>query len=101
MTINAHPELPDFEYIRPASLSEASRFLAEHAGEARPLLGGTDVFVRMRDGFWRDKYLVDVKNLDGTSELKFRETGDEVRSGWADSWCSRQYEPCDAGRKGV
>jgi len=77
MTINAHPELPDFEYIRPVSLSEASRFLAEHAGEARPLLGGTDVFVRMRDGFWRDKYLVDVKNLDGTSELKFRETGDE------------------------
>jgi carbon-monoxide dehydrogenase medium subunit len=77
MTINAHPELPDFEYIRPASISEASRFLAEHAGEARPLLGGTDIFVRMRDGFWRDKYLVDVKNLDGTSEISFRATGDE------------------------
>ncbi len=64
MSINAHPELPEFDYIRPASLSEASRFLAEHAGEARPLLGGTDIFVRMRDGFWHDKYLVDVKHLD-------------------------------------
>jgi CO/xanthine dehydrogenase FAD-binding subunit len=71
MTINAHPELPEFDYIRPATLSEASRFLAEHAGEARPLLGGTDIFVRMRDGFWHDKYLVDVKNLDGTNELHF------------------------------
>ncbi len=47
-------------------LVEASRFLAQHAGEARPLLGGTDIFVRMRDGFWHDKYLVDVKRLDGT-----------------------------------
>jgi CO/xanthine dehydrogenase FAD-binding subunit len=71
MTINAHPELPEFEYIQPTTLLEASQFLAQHPGVARPLLGGTDIFVRMRDGFWRDKYLVDVKNLDGTAELRF------------------------------
>jgi carbon-monoxide dehydrogenase medium subunit len=71
MSLDAHPELPEFDYIRPASLQEASRFLAEHAGEARPLLGGTDIFVRMRDGFWHDRYLVDVKKLDGTDELRF------------------------------
>ena len=75
MTINAHPELPEFDYIRPATLEEASRFLSDHAGEARPLLGGTDIFVRMRDGFWHDKYLVDVKNLDGTDNLHFHPTG--------------------------
>ena len=73
MSITAHPELPEFDYIRPASLLEASRFLAEHAGEARPLLGGTDIFVRMRDGVWQDKYLVDVKHLDGTSSLRFEQ----------------------------
>lgn len=71
MSLNAHPELPEFDYVRPLSLKEASQFLAAHAGEARPLSGGTDVFVRMRDGFWKDKYLVDIKNLDGTSELAF------------------------------
>lgn len=71
MTLNAHPELPEFDYIRPASLMEASRFLAQHPGEARPLLGGTDIFVRMRDGFWHDKYLVDVKNLDSTHDFHF------------------------------
>ncbi|MEW5868484.1 MAG: FAD binding domain-containing protein [Chloroflexota bacterium] len=71
MAINAHPELPEFDYIRPSTLMEASRFLAQHPGEARPLLGGTDIFVRMRDGFWHDKYLVDVKKLDGTGELVF------------------------------
>jgi carbon-monoxide dehydrogenase medium subunit len=71
MTIDAHPELPEFEYIRPATLMEASRFLVQHAGEARPLLGGTDIFVRMRDGFWHDKYLLDVKHLDGMRDLHF------------------------------
>jgi CO/xanthine dehydrogenase FAD-binding subunit len=71
MTINAHPELPEFDYIQPATLMEASQFLAQHAGEARPLLGGTDIFVRMRDGFWHDKYLVDIKKLDGTGDLRF------------------------------
>lgn len=71
MAIDAHPELPEFDYLRPATLLEASRFLAQHPAEARPLSGGTDIFVRMRDGFWHDKFLVDVKNLDGTGELGF------------------------------
>lgn len=81
MTINAHPELPEFDYIRPATLEEASRFLAEHAGEARPLLGGTDIFVRMRDGFWRDHYLVDVKRLAETAQLRFEPGGNGHGSG--------------------
>lgn len=68
---NAHPGLPEFEYIKPASLADASQFLAQHPGEARPFSGGTDTFVRMRDGFWNDKYLVDIKGLDGTDELSY------------------------------
>jgi CO/xanthine dehydrogenase FAD-binding subunit len=35
------------------------------------MLGGTDTFVRMRDGFWKDKYLVDVKGLDGVDQMAF------------------------------
>ncbi|HEX9616909.1 MAG TPA: xanthine dehydrogenase family protein subunit M [Anaerolineales bacterium] len=74
--ISAHPGLPEFDYIRPKTLAEASEFLAEHPGQARPFLGGTDVFVRMRDGIWKEKFLVDVKNLDGTKEIRFDpETG--------------------------
>lgn len=71
MTLNAHPTLPEFEYIRPKTLAEASEFLSRHADSARPFLGGTDTFVRMRDGFITPKYLVDVKNLDGTGEIHF------------------------------
>lgn len=69
--LEPHVALPEFDYIKPASLDEASQFLASHAGESRPLLGGTDIFVRMRDGHWHDKYLVDVKGLDGTDVLSF------------------------------
>lgn len=70
MSINPHPTLPKFDYFRPATLIEASEFLARNP-EARPFLGGTDVFVRMRDGFLAPKFLVDVKHLDGTNELHY------------------------------
>lgn len=71
MSINTHPTLPEFEYFRPETLVEASEFLASHPDEARPFLGGTDVFVRMRDGFITSKFLVDIKHLDGTNDLRF------------------------------
>lgn len=65
------PGLPEFDYVKLGSLAAASQFLAEHPGEARPFMGGTDVFVRMRDGFWKEKYLVDVKGLDGMQDITF------------------------------
>jgi carbon-monoxide dehydrogenase medium subunit len=71
MSLNTHPALPEFEYIQPTSLVEASEFLANHSADARPFLGGTDVFVRMRDGFLTPKFLVDVKYLNGTNDLRF------------------------------
>ncbi len=69
--INPHPGLPELEYVKPASLKEASRFLAEHDGVARPFSGGTDSFVRLRDGILKLDFLVDIKGLEGTKELSF------------------------------
>jgi carbon-monoxide dehydrogenase medium subunit len=57
--------------VKPTSLAAASRFLAEHADQARPFMGGTDVFVRMRDGFWKEKYIVNVKGLGGMDDIRF------------------------------
>jgi carbon-monoxide dehydrogenase medium subunit len=71
MALNTHPALPEFEYIRPGTLAEASDFLVRHAADARPFLGGTDVFVRMRDGLLTPKFLVDVKSLPGMNDLHF------------------------------
>jgi carbon-monoxide dehydrogenase medium subunit len=69
--IEAHPMLPEFNYIKPQSLPEATSFLVTHAGEAQPFMGGTDIFVRMRDGLSSVKFLVDVKNLDGMNEISY------------------------------
>jgi len=69
--INPHPGLPELEYLKPTSLIEASKFLADHAGEARAFSGGTDCFVRLRDGVWKAGTLVDVKQLEGVKELSF------------------------------
>ena len=71
MSLNPTPGLPEFEYIKPASIGEASAFLVEHAGEARPFMGGTDTFVRLRDKAWHEKYLVDVKNFEGMNDISF------------------------------
>jgi CO/xanthine dehydrogenase FAD-binding subunit len=71
MKPQTHPTLPEFDYIKPESLAEASQFLALHPDEARPFLGGTDIFVRMRDGFLAPKFLLDVKHLDGTDTIRF------------------------------
>lgn len=69
--LNAHPKLPEFDYVRPETIDQATRFLIDHAGEAHLLLGGTDMLIRMRDGFWKPKYLVDVKGLEGMKDITF------------------------------
>ena len=71
MSRNAHPSLPEFEYIKPVSFAEACKFLADNAGNARPLMGGTDTFVRIRDGFYKEEFIVDVKGLPGMKEIHF------------------------------
>jgi len=71
MSINPHPTLPEFDYIKPKNIEEAAKFLVEHPGQSRPLSGGTDIFVRLRDGVWKDKFLVEIKHLDGMNEISF------------------------------
>ena len=64
--------IAEFDYLRPQTLQEAVEFLAAHNGEARPFMGGTDLFVRLRDGFYSEtKYVVDLKNLPGMQEITF------------------------------
>ena len=65
------PGLPSFDYIRPSSPQEVTKLLLKSKGDARLFMGGTDVFVRMRDGFFAPKYLIDVKRLPGMTDIKF------------------------------
>jgi CO/xanthine dehydrogenase FAD-binding subunit len=65
------PGLPSFDYIKPASPAEVSKLLLKRNGDARLFMGGTDVFVRMRDGFIAPRFLIDVKRLSGMTAIKF------------------------------
>ncbi len=57
--------LPEFKYVRPISIAEATAALAANEG-ARPIAGGTDLLPNLRRGLGEPKALVD---LSGVSEL--------------------------------
>ncbi len=63
-------------YYRPRSLEEALEILAQRAGEARPIAGGTDVLVAACDGKVRREALFDVSAV---PELKgIEDRGDHL-----------------------
>lgn len=78
----ASPVLPAFDYVRAQSPQEVSDLLLEYAAEARLYMGGTDILVRMRDGFYTPKVLIDVKHLPGMNEIHF-DNGTGLRLGAA------------------
>ncbi|HXG52748.1 MAG TPA: FAD binding domain-containing protein [candidate division Zixibacteria bacterium] len=55
--------LPDFEYIRPASLKEAARVLSDLGPEAMAVAGGTDVYPKMKRGQFTPRHLVSLRTL--------------------------------------
>ena len=69
-----------FAYERPTRLDDAIALLASGDAEARPLAGGTDLIIRLRDGTIRPRTVVDIKGL---AELDgdIREDGENLRIG--------------------
>jgi CO/xanthine dehydrogenase FAD-binding subunit len=65
-----------FAYERPDRLADALALLAELGPDARPLAGGTDLIIRIRDGSIRPTTVVDVKRV---AEL---ERAIRVEDGW-------------------
>jgi len=55
--------LPEIDLLRPKTLPEALAMLAERAPAAKPLAGGTNVVVELRDGHHGGKSLVDLSRL--------------------------------------
>ena len=60
-----------FEYVAPASLQEALEALARHGERARPLAGGTDLFLRMERGGWAPDVVVDLKGVPGLADIRY------------------------------
>jgi aerobic carbon-monoxide dehydrogenase medium subunit len=64
-----------FDYLRPASLEEACAALAGSDGGAKPLAGGTDLVVQMKEAGLRPTLLVSLRDVPG---LSFLELADDL-----------------------
>jgi carbon-monoxide dehydrogenase medium subunit len=65
------PELPQFNYIKAESAERAIDLLQQKGAAARILMGGTDLFVQMRNGNLAPEILVDLKKLPGMDTIVF------------------------------
>ena len=60
----------EFDYRRPATLSEATELLANYSGSVRVLAGGTDLVAWLRDDAIAPDLVVDIKNVPGLHDLR-------------------------------
>ncbi|HEY2987017.1 MAG TPA: FAD binding domain-containing protein [Candidatus Binatia bacterium] len=66
--------LPDFNYLKPKSLKEAVKVLADLGPDAMVVAGGTDVYPKMKRGQFTPRHLVSLRTL---RELKGIRRGQE------------------------
>jgi carbon-monoxide dehydrogenase medium subunit len=62
-----------FEYVKPATLKEATHLLARHGARARVLAGGTDLIGLIADDFAHPAVVVDIKGIPGLDGLAYRD----------------------------
>jgi CO/xanthine dehydrogenase FAD-binding subunit len=64
-----------FNYIKPASLPEALKILAESGRSARILAGGTDLILQIKQKQRSPSLLIDVKDIKDLNKLEYTEAG--------------------------
>jgi carbon-monoxide dehydrogenase medium subunit len=63
--------LKNFEYFDPTSVGEAVALLRQHAGNAKVLAGGTDLFLRMHRRMVVPDVIVDLKRISELANLSY------------------------------
>lgn len=67
----ARPGLPDFEYLKAGSPQEVFTLLQEKGPDIKLMMGGTDLFIQMRDRDSGPGILLDIKWLPGMQDIAF------------------------------
>jgi carbon-monoxide dehydrogenase medium subunit len=67
----ARPGLPDFEYLKAGSSQEVFDLLNEKGPDIKLMMGGTDLFIQMRDRDSGPETLLDIKGLPGMQTIDF------------------------------
>jgi len=64
-----------FDLLQPRSLAEASKLLAKHGDEARPIAGGTTLVILMKQRAVHYPYLVDLQTIPGLDQISKEKDG--------------------------
>lgn len=62
--------MKDFEYLSPRTISETLSLLEQHSKDAKPLAGGTDLFLRMERRVATPRFLVDLKKIPELRQIR-------------------------------
>src|SRR3989475_6148229 len=67
--------LPEFDYIRPRTLREATKLLADLGPGAMAVAGGTDVYPKMKRGQFTPRHVVSLRALRELKGIRRRKDG--------------------------
>ena len=69
----ARPGLPAFDYLKAETPEQVFKILEEKGEKVRLYMGGTDLFIQMRDKDESPGTLLDLKGLPGMQEISYEE----------------------------
>ena len=70
-----------FKYLSPTTVEEAIAFHGQHSETAKYIGGGTDVIVKVRQGWMEPDYLISLKKIQEMSELHKNDATGELSIG--------------------
>jgi 4-hydroxybenzoyl-CoA reductase subunit beta len=73
--------LPEFNYVKPKSLQEAARLMADLGNDAMIVAGGTDLYPKMKRGQFTPKNLVSLNSLPEIKGIRVDDNGMWIGAG--------------------
>ncbi|MBW2251372.1 MAG: xanthine dehydrogenase family protein subunit M [Deltaproteobacteria bacterium] len=70
-----------FKYLSPTTVEEAITLHGQHSETAKYIAGGTDVIVRVKEGWLEPDYLISLKKIEDLSELHKNDATGELSIG--------------------
>ena len=73
--------MKEFKYLSPTSIEEAISFYGQHSETSKFVAGGTDVIVKLKEGWMEPDFLISLKKINELGELHKNEATKELSIG--------------------
>ncbi len=73
--------MKEFKYLSPRTVEEAISFYGQHSETSKFIAGGTDVIVKVKEGWMEPDFLISLKKISELSELNKNEATQELSIG--------------------